>query len=311
MFAHLQALPGSLLVVLASILGFHRAIVLLEETISETSRAKIGNRLLTGDFRKGTRKVLEIYLSLNNTLFGKRIFSLRSFFVSAILTSVWGACFTINFAYSFPTFSQALYMMAITPNLRNLAIIALLVVLIVDYLSIAMTRKIYRATVAKGKRSFLVALFSDLLGSISLYYIGISIFRFVISNEFLLSPSDSVRIWTDPTQVSMGVQVVEDFDFSAGHKTDANTFQFDQPLETIVTYLFPEGVFFISSLMTSVWLWMYVLAYSAGWLMIRVNTIKKVVLPHLNIDKKPLTALTGIATAILMLCMIVSALLKL
>jgi len=109
----------------------------------------------------------------------------------------------------------------------------------------------------------------------------------------------------------MGVQVVEDFDFSAGHKTDANTFQFDQPLETIVTYLFPEGVFFISSLMTSVWLWMYVLAYSAGWLMIRVNTIKKVVLPHLNIDKKPLTALTGIATAILMLCMIVSALLKL
>ena len=285
--------------------------MLLEETISETSRAKIGNRLLTGDFRKGTRKVLEIYLSLNNTLFGKRIFSLRSFFVSAILTSVWGACFTINFAYSFPTFSQALYMMAITPNLRNLAIIALLVVLIVDYLSIAMTRKIYRATVAKGKRSFLVALFSDLLGSISLYYIGISIFRFVISNEFLLSPSDSVRIWTDPTQVSMGVQVVEDFDFSAGHKTDANTFQFDQPLETIVTYLFPEGVFFISSLMTSVWLWMYVLAYSAGWLMIRVNTIKKVVLPHLNIDKKPLTALTGIATAILMLCMIVSALLKL
>lgn len=162
MFAHLQALPGSLLIVLASILGFHRIIVLFEETISEASRAKIGNRLLTGDFRKGTRKVLEIYLNLNNTLFGKKIFSLRSFFVSVILTLAWGACFTINFALHFPNFSHALHMMVNTPNLRNLAMLALLVVLIIDYLSISMTRKIYRVTVAKGKRSFLVALVSDL-----------------------------------------------------------------------------------------------------------------------------------------------------
>ncbi len=311
MYSHLQALPGSLLVVLLSILGFHRAIVLLEETISETSRAKIGNRLLTGDFRKGTRKVLEIYLNLNNTLFGRRIFSLRSFLVSVFLTSLWGACFSINFAYSFPTFSQAIYVMANTPNLRNLAILAFLVVLVVDYLSISMTRKIYRVAVAKGRRSFLVALVSDLLGSVALYYIGISVFKFVISNEFFLNPFDSLRIWTDPTQVSMGIQVLEDFDFSAGHKTDSNTFQFDRPLETMVTYMFPEGIFFISSLMTSIWLWMYVLAYSAAWLMIRVNTVKKVVLPHLNVDKKPLTTLTGLATAILMLCMVVSTLLKL
>jgi hypothetical protein len=310
MFAHLQALPGSLLVVLLTILGIHRAIVLLEETISEASRAKIGHRLLTGDFRKGTRKVLEIYLNLNNALFGKKLFSLRSFLVSAILTLFWGACFTVNFAYSFPTFSQSLYMTLNTPNLRNLAIFALLVILIVDYLSITMTRKIYRTTVAKGKRSFLVALLADLIASIVLYYIGISIFKFIISDDFLLSPYDSIRIWTDPSQISMGVQVLEDFDFSAGHKTDANTFQFDQPLETMVTYMFPEGAFFISSLMTSVWLWMYVLAYSAAWLMIRVNAFKKIVLPHLNIDKKPLTTLTGIATAILMLCISVSALLK-
>lgn len=285
--------------------------MLIEETISEASRARIGNRLLTGDFRKGTRKVLEIYLNLNNTLFGKKIFSLRSFVVSAILTSTWGTCFALNYSYNSPQFRQALYMMAGTPNLRNLAIIALFVVLIIDYLSISMTRKIYRTTVAKGKRSFFVALVADLMGSVALYYIGISIFRYIISNEFLLSPFDSVAIWSDPNQVSMGVQVVRDFDFSAGHKTDANTFQFDQPLETMVTYLFPEGVFFISSLMTSVWLWMYLLAYGAAWLMIRVNMFKTVVFPHLNIDKKPLTALTGIATAILMLCMIGSALLKL
>lgn len=311
MFAHLQALPGSLLVVLISILGFHRGIVLLEETISEASRAKIGNRLLTGDFRKGTRKVLEIYLNLNNTLFGRRIFSLRSFFVSVILTLVWGACFTINFAYSFPTFGEALHVLANTPSLRNLAILALIVVLIVDYLSISMTRKIYRTAVAKGKRSFFVALLLDLIASIALYYIGISLFRFIISSELILSPYDSMRIWTDPSQISMAFQVLEDFDFSEGHKTDANVFEFHQPMKTMVTYLFPEGVFFISSLMTSVWLWMYILAYSAAWLMIRVNTVKKVVLPHLNVDKKPLTALTGIATAILMLFMIVSTLLKL
>lgn len=310
MFEHLQALPGSLLVVLASILGFHRVIVLLEETISEASRAKIGNRLLTGDFRRGTRKVLEIYLNLNNTLFGKRIFSLRSFFVSAILTSIWGACFTVNFAYSFPAFRQALYMMVNTPNLRKLAMLALLVVLIVDYLSISMTRKIYRTAVVKGKRSFLVVLLSDLMGSVVLYYVGMSVFRLIISRELILGLSDSVRIWTDPSQISMGFQVLEDFDFSAGHQIDKNTFEFDQPLKTMVTYLFPEGVFFISSLMTSVWLWMYVMAYGAAWLMVRVNSIKKLLLPHLNIDKKPLTALTGIATAILMLGVIVSTLLK-
>jgi hypothetical protein len=308
MLSHLEALPGSLLVVLASILAFHRVIVVLEESISEASRAQIGRRLLSGDFRKGTRKVLEIYLNLNNTLFGRKIFSLRSFSVSAILTSIWGICFTLNFAYSFPTFDQALDMMVNTPNLRNLALLALLVVLIIDYLSISMTRKIYRTTVAKGKSSFLVALVSDLLGSVALYYVGISIFKFFISDRFLLNPSDSVRIWTDPTQVSMGIRVIEDFDFSAGHRIDANTFQFDKPLETVVTYMFPEGVFFISSLMTSVWLWMYVLAYSAAWLMVRVNKIKKFVLPHLNVDKKPLTTLTGIAAGILMVFIIVSTL---
>ncbi|WPN98344.1 hypothetical protein [Pseudomonas sp. MUP55] len=311
MFAHLQALPGSLLILLGSILGLHRVFVLVEETFSEASRAKMGNRLLTGDFRKGTRKVLELYLSLNNTLFGKKIFSLRSFVVSVSLTSIWGVCFTLNYAYTFPAFKNALFMMTDTSNLRDLAIIAFFVVLIVDYLSISMTRKIYRTTVAKGKRSFFAALIFDLIGSITLYYIGISLFRLIISSDFLLSPFDSVKIWSNPTQISMGMKVVRDFDFSAGHQTSANTFQFDQPLETVVTYMFPEGVFFISSLMTSIWLWAYLLAYAAAWLMVRVNKIKRTVLPHLNIDKKPLTALTGIATAILMLGIIGSALLKL
>ncbi|WP_422776110.1 hypothetical protein ACOXXE_18975 [Pseudomonas mediterranea] len=311
MLEHLQALPGSLLIVLTTIVGFHAAIAIFEETISETTRARIGHHLLIGDFRKGTRKVLEIYLSLNNTLFGKQIFSLRSFGVSVILTSIWGACFMLNYGYTFPAFKNALCMIAQTPNLRNLAAIAFLIVLLIDFLSISITRKIYRTTVAKGKKSFLLAAIVDLACSISLYYIGISIFKFSLSDKFFLSLADSLRIWFSPTEMTMGVQVVRDFDFSSGRYTGANTFEFETPLETMVTYLFPEGVFFISSLMTSVWLWMYLLAYTAAWLMVRVNKVKKVVLPHLNIDKKPLTTLTGVATAILMLCIIGSALLKL
>ena len=310
MLEHLQALPGSLFILLTTIVGVHAAIAIFEETISEATRAKMGHRLLTGDFRKGTRKILEIYLSINNTLFGKRIFSLRSFGVSVILTSMWAACFMLNYGYTFPQFKNALYMIAQTPNLRALAIKAFFVVLLIDYLSISMTRKIYRTTVAKGRKSFLLAAFTDLTCSIALYYAGLSIFKYILSDQFFLSLSDSLEIWFSPNEITMGVQVVNDFDFSKGLRVDSSALEFDPPLETQVTYLFPEGVFFISSLMTSVWLWMYLLAYSAAWLMVRINKIKKVLLPHLNIDKKPLTTLTGVATAILILCIIVSTLLR-
>ncbi|MCQ4313900.1 hypothetical protein NAV33_18690 [Pseudomonas stutzeri] len=311
MSEHLQALPGSLFIVLTTIVGLHAAIVIFEETISEVTRARMGHRLLTGDFRKGTRKVLEIYLSLNNTLFGKRIFSLRSLGVSVILTSMWGICFMLNYGYTFPQFKNALHMIAQTPNLRNLAITAFLVILLVDYLSINVTRKIYRMTVAKGKKSFILAAITDLASSVAVYYVGLSIFKYILSDQFFLGLSDSLRIWTSPTEITMGVQAVNAFDLSSGRYTSSNTFELDTPFETMVTYMFPEGVFFISSLMTSVWLWMYLLAYTAAWFMVRVNKIKKVILPHLNIEKKPLTTLTGVATAILMLCMICSAFLKL
>lgn len=306
MIEKIQALQGSLFLVLATIVTIYALVSFFEEAISEKTRAQIGRRLLTGDFRKGTRKVLEIYLNLNSFIFGGKIFSIRSFIASACLTSAWAFGLITIYSITTPQFRDSISLIAQTPNLRWIAVIAFAVVLAIDYLSISVTRKIYRRAVAKGRKSFFSSILIDISCSILIFYIGISVFKLILSDQFFIGLAHSLGIWLKPTEIAMGLIVIEDFDMSSARVTGENTFELNNPLQTEVTYLFPEGVFFISSIMTSVWLWIYMLAYTAAWLMVRVQPLKVAALHHLNVDKKPLTVLTAISTVILALSILVS-----
>lgn len=66
-----------------------------------------------------------------------------------------------------------------------------------------------------------------------------------------------------------------------------------------MVYAFPEGVFFISSLLTSVWLWLYIVAYGVAYLAVRVDRLKPLVLGYFNIQEKPLTVLSVLASIII------------
>lgn len=121
----------------------------------------------------------------------------------------------------------------------------------------------------------------------------------MIGTGAVASPLTAIENWLTPSNLTTTLEVLKDFDISKGHITNDGTISFNEPLETAVTYAFPEGVFFTTSLLTSLWLWIYIAAYWLAYIALRLDSAKNIILNHMNIEEKPLSALTALASIVI------------
>lgn len=202
MLAQLQTLPLIFFAVITTIGAAYAFIDMCESSMRPEKLKNIADKLMTVSFRVGARKILALYLNLNTTIFGNKIFSLRSFIASLFLTTLWAGTLILIYCWFFASFREWMLNILQLQSLRGPALAVLISVLLVDYLSICMSRKLYRITLSKGKRSFALAIIVDLLLSVAIYYLGISLLKGLVLHHELMPPQDAIRTWLDPTQLS-------------------------------------------------------------------------------------------------------------
>lgn len=64
-----------------------------------------------------------------------------------------------------------------------------------------------------------------------------------------------------------------------------------EPIQTIVSYIYPESAAFFSSMLTSIWLWMYLSAWLATILTARLDIVKRFAVRHATVKADPIAVL--------------------
>ncbi|NNA01881.1 hypothetical protein [Pseudomonas lundensis] len=287
-----QSIWGSFVIGIGALLVVCKVFENYEKVIRKDKLQRISENITKFKFSTGARKVFAVWVYLNNALFGKKLISWRAFFVSVILTNAWAGIFIIMFSWKYTEFH--VWMKDIL-NVRSLhwpALVIYLSVMVIEFLSISLSRKIYRVALSKGNKIFGWALLIDFFGSVLVYYLGLTFVKMALLHQSTLSLFEALESWLNPRNLTTLLVVLEDFDMSNFKPDGHGRFTTETPLATEMVYAFPEGVFFFTSLLTSVWLWGYISAYGLAYACVRIDRLPPKLWSFLKIEEQPLLSLS-------------------
>ncbi|NAT16101.1 hypothetical protein CU666_12595 [Pseudomonas syringae pv. actinidifoliorum] len=287
-----QSIWGSFLIGIGAFLGVCKVFENYEKVIKKDKLQKITENITKFRFSSGARKIFALWIYLNNAVFGKKIISLRAFWVSIILTNIWAAIFIVVFSVKYPMFREWVVNILYVRSLHWPALVIYASVLVLEFLSISLSRKIYRVALSRGNKIFGWSLLIDFFGSVLVYYVGLTLVKVVLLHQSTLSLFGALKTWLNPSDLTTLLMVVEDFDMSNFKPNGHGRFTTEIPLTTEVVYAFPEGVFFFTSLLTSVWLWGYIAAYGLAYACVRIDRLPPKLWNFLKIEEQPLLSLS-------------------
>jgi hypothetical protein len=290
---------------IAATIGFLIAAAALAE---DTVQPDIGKRFAT-EFRKlaTTPSVSRAYVlaSLSSeAVFGTRLLSVRAVFVSVLISIGWILTFLVIswlmyghrlwiFDETFPPF--------VIKRFWGFAVLGVLA----DYLATLITRKLLLASISGGTMTkCLVVVVNALLIIVNFYFLfGVakwSVVGYGFGNIF-----DSIGNWVvNFSGLDLLNQLVHDATLvpdGAGHFRIENG-------ETEVVYAFPEGLFFLSSILTTVWIWLHLGGALLLKIAINVDALKNRLVSLSNIDGKPFKSVASILVVMITLMWILSIL---
>lgn len=287
-----QSIWGAFLIGIGAFLGVCKVFENYEKVIKKDKLQKITENITKFRFSSGARKIFALWIYLNNSLFGKRIISWRAFLVSVILTNIWATIFILVFSIKYPMFHEWVINIIYVRSLHWPALVIYASVLVLEFLSISLSRKIYRVALSKGNKIFGWSLLIDFIGSVLMYYVGLTFVKVALLHQSTLSLFGALKTWINPSDLTTLLMVVEDFDMSNFKSNGHGSFTTEIPLSTEVVYAFPEGVFFFTSLLTSVWLWGYIVAYGLAYACVRIDRLPPKLWSFLKIEEQPLLSLS-------------------
>ncbi|MEE4671023.1 hypothetical protein V2L05_17500 [Pseudomonas alliivorans] len=287
-----QSIWGSFLIGIGAFLGVCKVFENYEKVIKKDKLQKITENITKFRFSSGARKIFALWVYLNNAVFGKKIISLRAFLMSIILTNIWAAIFIVVFSVKYPMFREWVVNILYVRSLHWPALVIYASVLVLEFLSISLSRKIYRVALSRGNKIFGWSLLIDFFGSVLVYYVGLTLVKVVLLHQGTLSLFGALKTWLNPSNLTTLLMVVEDFDMSNFKPNGDGRFTTEIPLTTEVVYAFPEGVFFFTSLLTSVWLWGYIAAYGLAYACVRIDRLPPKLWNFLKIEEQPLLSLS-------------------
>lgn len=277
---------------IGAFLGVCKVFENYEKVIKKDKLQKITENITKFRFSSGARKIFALWVYLNNAVFGKKIISLRAFLMSIILTNIWAAIFIVVFSVKYPMFREWVVNILYVRSLHWPALVIYASVLVLEFLSISLSRKIYRVALSRGNKIFGWSLLIDFFGSVLVYYVGLTLVKVVLLHQGTLSLFGALKTWLNPSNLTTLLMVVEDFDMSNFKPNGDGRFTTEIPLTTEVVYAFPEGVFFFTSLLTSVWLWGYIAAYGLAYACVRIDRLPPKLWNFLKIEEQPLLSLS-------------------
>lgn len=254
-----------------------------------------------------SRSAFKFFLYASDRYFGKKLISWKALLKSVLLSGVWIVFVLALCIAFFPNYRSWLGQGPVRHLIVNSALPLVLAALFIDYVSICITRSIIKASMGKGAIAPFLAILLDLFVSILLFYLLFSLTKTVIQpGDTPLGPIASLQMWFDPSTLPSQMQFLDSLTRDMLVKVGDGQYDIKGQFRAEVVYAFPESILFLSSLLTSVWLWLYCVGYMLLYAAVRIDMLSGWAKVRLNIDHSPANALaiTSVVAYALICCAI-------
>jgi uncharacterized membrane protein len=238
------------------------------------------------------RAAFVFFLYASDKYFGPRLISWQALRRSAALSIVWIIFVLVMCVALYPNYTSWLGNKMSRQLILQSAGILLLVSLLIDYISVCVTRAIVQTAARKGRSALIFAVIADLVISVLLFYI------FFTATKSFLQPHttpmglvESLQVWLSPGTLPVNLQFLQSLNSNMLIPRGENSFDIKGGLLTEIVYAFPESVLFFSSLLTSIWLWLYVIAYALLFVTVRLDRVGTRAKRYLQLSENPIYAL--------------------
>lgn len=280
-----------------------------EKGASETSKRRLTSKFKSLRLTPGARSAFSHFLFAADRYFGNSIFSWKALRRSVVLSLSWVLLILALCLYMYPNYRSWLGDRLMGHLILKSALWLLFASLLIDFLSVCVTRALVRWSLPRSKFVILGIAVADIAISIVLFYLLFNSAKLIVTPGSFPTPAASLSVWTNLQGLPVLLQTLNDLTSDMLRRLPDGTIKIVGGLNTEIVYAFPEGIVFFSSLLTSVWMWLYVTAY---WVMItavKIDRVKAFIEPHLNIEREPFFAIayaifvvaalaSGIATAL-------------
>lgn len=276
---------------------------LAEDGINETTKKKFANKFKALNVSSSTRSAFLLFLIASDRFYGARLFSTRAFATSASFSIFWFFSTLFVCAWYSPEF-LFVYSIPFANNfLLKYAMFFLFTGVIIDFFSTVMTRIVIRLSLKNFNISLIFIAVADLLCSAILFYLAFSLAKYIMFHKPFPSFFIKLEQWSIPWSITADIAGNNNNIAGAVLKPGIGIIRLDgTPLEII--YAFPEGLLFFSSLLTSIWLWLYIASFWLHKAALRVDSVKTILLNISNVENKPFKSI-GIITLIFIYPLIV------
>jgi hypothetical protein len=267
---------------------------LAEDGFSDESKKRIVSQLKGLKLSDSTRLAFEAFVFASDRFYGRRLFSFRSIWRSILLSLGWIFLVFLSSSMYLPVFSRAMIASSV---FLEVALTLLSTGLIIDFASTCLTRWLIRLSLGKGRFFAVVIFFVDIVLSVFLFYFVFSLTKDILLHHHQLMNysvqefSDTIRSWLRLWTTTAEATVPGSTGLARGHNLTWNPGDriLTDPtgLSLELTYMFPEGILFYSSILTSLWMWLYLSGYLVHFAALRVDALKSFLLRISNIDEKP------------------------
>lgn len=284
-------------------LGIPAALVTTLKIVDDVfGSGSIGKKLATSFsdtkfYKKPQQWCINAFLAVNE-IFGDRLISWRSFIISSIITIIWSV---IQIVVSYFFYKNGAIKNIIFDNDIILIkfLLLLLSCILIDYVSVCVTRFVFKKMV---KEHALLSVILDFIISVLLFYFSYKLSKFFIAirgyQDFLTYFQESdffitiLNWFSSPFEIHSELYLLNDVLVSKNASGQVGISSF----KANILYAFPEGMLFISSLFTSIWIWSFSISLWLFSLLKKINNAKDFLVKESSINNKPYLSIGTIIT---------------
>jgi hypothetical protein len=257
-------------------------------------------------FAPTSRHAFAFFVFAADRFFGKKLFSWRAFARSVVLSLTWAVAVSAVFVLIYPNYRSWLTMPLAAHTIAASALGMLVVVAIADFLSVCASRWIVRLAFRhQGAKVVVFALLGDVVASVLIFYLAFESAKTLITAAEFAEPLEAVSLWLKPNQLPILLLTMNELTGNMLRPLPDGSIEIVGGLKVEVVYAFPESVFFWSSLLTSIWLWLYFCSYWTLVLALRLDRLRALALRLFEFEAKPFHAF-GLVTVVV--CFVIGTL---
>ncbi|CAN7144615.1 hypothetical protein [Paraburkholderia terricola] len=268
------------------------------DTQTKRDKKRLSNLLEQFSFLAAFGGALESFGSFSDTFFGRKLLSWRSLRRSALVSLCCFAFFCSASLY-INAARGSLHLSVFRPALVATFLMLLVACVAIDYVSVCATRWLIRlANERTGVFKSLIFVVDFLLSALIFTFLFTPaklIISGVASSELAVWMREpltfiwsEIQPWWHLAELPMLLRVTHDVHFSLG--PDGKTVPME-PIQTVVSYIYPESAAFLSSMLTSMWLWLYLSAWLATAFTARLDIVKRFAVRHATVKADPIAVL--------------------